>query len=100
MEDEQFSLLWRRPIHPRLVEIRNTSFLLKKVCYYEMIQSVEVVSNIQRNYHYPKYVPAHNPTSLACLCANRLTSDHDVTRLLYASASCAQPLRSQTVYNL
>src|SRR6266702_3289471 len=49
---------------------------------------------------HPKYVPAHNPTSLACLCANRLTSDHDVTRLLYASASCAQPLRSQTVYNL
>src|SRR5260221_4547534 len=32
------------------MEIRNTSFLLKMVCYYEMIQSVEVVSNIQPNF--------------------------------------------------
>jgi hypothetical protein len=31
---------------------------------------------------HPKNVPAHNPTSLACLCANLLTSDHDVTKLL------------------
>ncbi len=32
------------------MEIRHTSFLLKMVCYYEMSQGVEMVSNIQRNF--------------------------------------------------
>jgi len=32
------------------MEIRHTSFLLKMVCSYEMIQGVEVVSNIQPNF--------------------------------------------------
>jgi hypothetical protein len=32
------------------MKIRNTSFLLKMACYYEMIEGVEVVSNIQRNF--------------------------------------------------
>ncbi len=48
---------------------------------------------------HPTYVAPHNPLSLASLCANRLISDHDVTKLLYANASCAHPLRSHTVYN-
>src|SRR5216683_559093 len=49
---------------------------------------------------YPKNVAPHKLPSAASRCANRLISDHEVTRLLYARASCAQPLRSQTVYNL
>jgi hypothetical protein len=30
------------------MEIRHTSFLLKITCYYEMLQKVEMVSNLQR----------------------------------------------------
>jgi hypothetical protein len=32
------------------MEIRHTSFLLKRTCYYEMSQSLEMVSNLQRNF--------------------------------------------------
>ena len=32
------------------MEIRHTSFLLKIVCYYKMLQSVEVVSNLRRKF--------------------------------------------------
>jgi hypothetical protein len=36
------------------IEIRHTSFLLKMVCYSEMSQSAEMVSNLQRKFFYLK----------------------------------------------
>ena len=74
------------------MEIRNTSFLLKMVCYYEMSQGVEMVSNIQPNF-FALNVRRYSPQpSIFVRSFSAITSDYAASTAKVASGAQCHPL--------